>query len=189
MNRSLELTKRIFGAAISLLLIAALAVFILYAKSRVGAREAIAPDLQARLDSLGMLALAGGDVPVSSVILYSGAVIAEGFNTVARDSNAAGHAEINALTDALRTMGLKAFSSLDRDSLILISTFEPCPMCRGALQEYRISRVEYLKAKPVFYLLGTDIRLLFFHWSKEFRGPEALQDSLFARHPSFTRPR
>ncbi|HEX9615089.1 MAG TPA: nucleoside deaminase, partial [Bacteroidota bacterium] len=126
---------------------------------------------------------------VASVILFSGRVIGEGFNTVARDSNAAGHAEINALTDALRTLGMETFSSLDRDSLALVSTFEPCPMCRGALHEYRISRVEYLKPKPVLHVLGTDIRLLFFHWSKEFRGPESLQDSLFARHPTFTASR
>jgi tRNA(Arg) A34 adenosine deaminase TadA len=120
------------------------------------------------------------------VVLYGETMIGEGFNTVKRDSNAAGHAEINALSNAIRNVGWARFSSLDRDSLRLISTFEPCPMCRGALLEYRIRRVEYLKAKPIFSVIATDVRSFLFHWTKQRRGPASLQDSLFVRHPGYT---
>lgn len=136
-----------------------------------------------RLKSLGEKALLSRDVPVASIIIYRDSIIGEGFNTVLRDGNAGGHAEINAISDAIQRLGHTTFSALDRDSLILISTFEPCPMCAGSILEHRIKQVRFLKRKPLTYLLREDLRGIRNRWQWRQLEPEALQDSLFRLHP------
>ncbi len=140
-----------------------------------------------RLMNLGRMALLSRDVPVASILLYRDSIIGEGFNTVLRDGNAGGHAEINAMSDAMRHLGQTMFSALNRDSLILISTFEPCPMCRGAILEHRIKQVQFLKPKPLSYLLREDFRSMRYRWLWRQIEPEALQDSLFLSHPGYKR--
>lgn len=142
----------------------------------------LTPQILEKLSALGEKALRSNDVPVASLLLYSNEIIGEGFNTVIRDSNAGGHAEINAISNALRRLGIEKFSKLNRDSLILISTFEPCVMCRGAILEYNIKRIEFLKNKPITHLLKEDLRSILYQWRRVKREPSALQDSLFHRH-------
>src|SRR5689334_2202358 len=77
--------------------------------------------------------LQSNDVPVGSLLIYSDTILSIGYNTVYRDSNAGGHAEINAISNAIQKIGFEAFSKLDRKKLVLVSTFEPCMMCRGAI--------------------------------------------------------
>ncbi len=138
-----------------------------------------------RLMNLGRMALPSRDVPVASILMYHDSIIGEGFNTVLRDGNAGGHAEINAISDAMQRMGPTMFSALNRDSLLLISTFEPCPMCRGAILEHRIKQVQFLKPKPLSYLLREDFRGMRYRWLWRQIEPEALQDSLFHSHPGY----
>ena len=73
------------------------------------------------------------DVPVGAMLIYNDTILSVGHNSVLLDSNVAGHAEINAINNAIRKTGFVNFSRLDRDKLILVSTFEPCMMCRGAM--------------------------------------------------------
>jgi tRNA(Arg) A34 adenosine deaminase TadA len=127
----------------------------------------------------GHASLASRDVPVGALLFYGDSVIGTGHNTVKRDGNAGGHAEINALSDAMAKIGLDDFNKLDRDSLRIVSTFEPCLMCRGALLEYRIKHVAFLKAKPVTHWLREDLRTLLYQWRREEAGEERVQDSLF----------
>jgi len=143
---------------------------------------AMADTLSRELEALGEQALQSNDVPVSAVLLYGSQVIGSGFNTVLRDGNAGGHAEINAISDAIHRMGVKRFSALNRDSLQLITSFEPCLMCRGAILEYRIDHVSFLKAKPIWYLAKEDLRSLRYEFRRRKLEPEGLQDSLFLRH-------
>jgi tRNA(Arg) A34 adenosine deaminase TadA len=143
----------------------------------------IPPDLVSQLTYLGLQALKSRDVPVAALLLYGDSIIGEGYNTVLRDNNAGGHAEINAISDALHRRGATAFSKLDRDSLLLISTFEPCSMCLGAILEYRVHHVRYLKAKPFLYLFQEELRALLYRLRLQESGPESVQDSLFSFHP------
>ena len=99
------------------------------------------------LATLGDSALQHMDVPVASILLYNDTVIGAGYNTVVALGEAGGHAEINAISSALRSMGRERFDSLDRNNLMLVTTFEPCLMCRGAIVEYRIRNVVFLKQK------------------------------------------
>jgi tRNA(Arg) A34 adenosine deaminase TadA len=87
----------------------------------------------AELSALGATAIGSLVVPVAALLVYQGRIIGRGYNTVRREGNAGGHAEINAISDAMRSLGPEGFDALDRDHLVLLTTFEPCAMCRGAI--------------------------------------------------------
>ncbi len=136
------------------------------------------------LISLGKEALLYNDVPVSALIIYDEQVIGTGFNTVFADTNAAGHAEINAITNAVRNLGWKNFFELDREKLLLISTFEPCPMCIGAIKEYKIKHVDFIKEKSVGYWLKNRLGDFYYELNKR-KIFSDIQDSLFLLHPAY----
>ncbi len=147
------------------------------------AKSDIPREIQNLLIQLGDSAVASGDVPISAVLIYGDKVIGEGYNTVIRDGDAAGHAEINALSSGIRKTGMKSFMKLNRDSLKLISTYEPCPMCRAAMALYRIKKVGFLKYKSLAYRLREDVGSMIFRFREREVGPDSLQDFLFRQHP------
>jgi tRNA(Arg) A34 adenosine deaminase TadA len=130
-------------------------------------------------------ALQSNDAPIASLLLYGNNIIGRGYNTVLRDTNPGGHAEINAISNALRKYSRKDFSLLNRDSLLLISTYEPCLMCRGAILEYNIKHVQFLKGKSLTHWLKEDYRLYRYQWKRIQVEPETLQDSLLHLHPGY----
>lgn len=80
-----------------------------------------------------------GDVPVGAIVLDpDGRIIGEGFNTREVDHDPAGHAEIQALRAAGRTLG-----SSHLDGCTLVVTLEPCTMCAGAIVLARISTLVF----------------------------------------------
>ena len=84
-------------------------------------------------------ALATGDVPVGAVVLSpEGEVIGRGANTRERDADPTGHAEVNALRDASKSVGNNRL-----DGCTLVVTLEPCVMCAGAIGQAGISRLVY----------------------------------------------
>lgn len=94
-------------------------------------------------------AIDSGDYPVSCLILYKNEIIAKGFNTVYNDIDPCGHAEINALKKVFKEYGTKGFDALNKDSLVIISTYEPCLMCKGTFAHYRIENVWFLSSKTL----------------------------------------
>jgi len=166
-------------AGVLLLLIAS------YGQWHLRPSEGIAAEIADSLRSLGLRALASNDVPVAAVVLYGDEIIGKGHNTVHRDSSAGGHAEIEAISGALARVGVEGFKRLNRDSLVLITTFEPCLMCRGAILEYNIKEVIFLKGKPVLHWLREDLRSFRYSWTRKQGGDETLQDSLFRQHPLY----
>ncbi len=145
----------------------------------------LTPKVKQELVSLGIQALQSLDVPVAALLFYGDSLIGRGYNTVVRDGNAGGHAEINAISSAIRKFGLRNFMQLNRDSLWLISSYEPCPMCVGAFVEYNIPKVFFLKSKPLPFLLRQDFQELKYFWSRQSMKNAALQDSLFQLHPKY----
>ncbi len=141
--------------------------------------------IDSTLFSLGKESLPSLDVPIAAIIIYNDSIIGEGYNDVFKNNNAGGHAEINAISNALKKLSYKKFMSLNRDSLFLISTFEPCPMCKGAIQLYRIKNVEFLKDKPISYWWKSSIGDFLYELHKRKVGNEFLQDSLFRMHPIY----
>ncbi len=75
-----------------------------------------------------------GNAAVGSIIVKDGEVIAHGRNLVATDKDVTAHAE----TVALREAG-KATGEVEFPGATLYTTFEPCPMCCGAIMAAGIS--------------------------------------------------
>lgn len=111
---------------------------------------------QSHLDSLISLqdmATQMGEYPVSALIIYKDSIIGAGFNTFRSMNEPMGHAEINAIEDAFQSMHYFDFRALSRDSLVLLTSYEPCSMCKGILIHLDIRKVYYLNPKKISYRL------------------------------------
>lgn len=87
---------------------------------------------------LARLAMAEGEVPVGCVIVRDGAVVGRGRNRRETAQTALGHAELEAIAQACRTLGGWRLAGC-----ALYVTLEPCPMCAGAIVNARIPAVYY----------------------------------------------
>jgi tRNA(Arg) A34 adenosine deaminase TadA len=125
------------------------------------------------------------DVPVGALLLYNDSIVGTGFNTVSRDSVAYGHAEINAISAAIRKYGIERFFQLDRNKLELLTTLEPCQMCKGAIIEYRIKLVKFMKGKDFSYWFNENRWEMLYQFKKSSFGRSASQDSLFRLHKNY----
>jgi len=165
-----------------LIIIAVLLIIILVFKSqiyRVSGRSILVEQHKKELTNLALTSLQSNDLPIGAVLLYNYKIIGRGYNTVALNSNAGGHAVINAISDAIKNVGLTEFSKLNHSSMLLITTMEPCLMCKGALEEYGITDVEFLKENSLLKSLNTSYNDLLYEIHKKKTGETSLQDSLF----------
>jgi tRNA(adenine34) deaminase len=105
------------------------------------------------------LAAAAGDVPVGAVVVRDGEILGRGHNRREADHDPTAHAEILALRDAARLLGMW------RVEATLVVTQEPCPMCAGAIVNARVARLVYGCSNPkagavaTLYQIPTDARL------------------------------
>ncbi len=88
--------------------------------------------------ALAREAAAEGEVPVGCVIVRKGEIVGRGRNRREQHKTALGHAEIEAINDACRSLG-----GWRLWECTLYVTLEPCPMCAGAILSARIPRVVY----------------------------------------------
>ncbi len=79
-----------------------------------------------------------GEVPVGAVVVKDGRVIGEGRNRREAGKNALAHAELEAISQACRTLGTWRLTGCE-----LYVTLEPCPMCTGAVINAHVDRVVY----------------------------------------------
>ena len=84
----------------------------------------------------GMSGGAGG--PFGAVVVRDGVIIGEGWNRVVGTSDPTAHGEVTAIRDACGKLGHFSLEGCD-----IYTTGEPCPMCLGAIQWARISRIYY----------------------------------------------
>jgi len=134
------------------------------------------------LYNLAQHAKVNGDLPISALILYNNTIIGEGYNSVLRDSNAGGHAEINAFNDAINNFGMREFMKMNRDSLTLISTLEPCQMCKGAILNYNIKYVQFIKEKSISNSVSNRYKEFRYQINKKQVSSPELLDTLSKRH-------
>ena len=139
----------------------------------------------ARLLELAERSLDSSDVPVGALLLHNGIIIGEGYNTVLRNAKAGEHAEVNAISNALAAMGMEKFSSLDRASLILVSTFEPCLMCAGAFINYNIQNVYFMEEKEVSFTAKEELRFTRYLLRRKQVKNNNEQAALFEKHPGY----
>jgi tRNA(adenine34) deaminase len=95
-------------------------------------------------------ALALGEVPVGAVVVWGDEIVARAHNLREATADPLGHAELLAIQQAARRLGLWR---LDRATLVV--TLEPCPMCMGAVLQARIPRLVYGAADPKAGAAGT----------------------------------
>jgi tRNA(adenine34) deaminase len=85
--------------------------------------------------SLAREALASGDHPYGTVIVSGQAVLGER-NRVVSTSDPTAHSESMAVRSAAREWGLAGVAGST-----LVTTYEPCPMCLGAIIEAGVGRL------------------------------------------------
>jgi tRNA(adenine34) deaminase len=110
--------------------------------------------MQAALDA-AHAAEAAGEVPVGTVVLFEGALIARGQNRVLRDNDPTAHAEIVALRTAAHAIG-----NYRLNGCTLVSTLEPCAMCAGAMIHARIHRLVFAADDPKAGAAGSVLSVL-----------------------------
>src|SRR5579859_876775 len=79
--------------------------------------------------------LAEGGIPIGSVLVHDGKIIAQGHNCRVQNGSPIDHGEMNCLRNAGRLP-----AAVYRRCTIY-STLSPCPMCSGAVVLYKIPRV------------------------------------------------
>ena len=88
-------------------------------------------------------ALAKREVPIGAVVVVGDRVVGRGHNLVETLADATAHAEMQAITAAMSTIGGKY---LNQSTLYV--TVEPCVMCGGAIAWSQLGRVVYGTADP-----------------------------------------
>lgn len=79
-----------------------------------------------------------GDIPVGTVIVKNGEILAKAHNTREKDNDITSHAEIIAIRNAE-----KLLNNWRLDDCELYVTLEPCPMCGWAILQSRIKSVYF----------------------------------------------
>jgi tRNA(adenine34) deaminase len=93
---------------------------------------------------LAAVAREQGNTPVGSVVVFDGAIIGEGIETLPVGTSITGHAETLACQAALDATGRK-----DLAGAVLYTTAEPCFMCGYVVRQLRVGLVVYAKDTPV----------------------------------------
>ncbi len=96
-----------------------------------------------------------GEVPIGTVIVYDGKIIARGYNRRNSDHNTLAHGEITAIRKACRKLG-----DWRLEGCTLYCTLEPCQMCAGAIVQARMDRVVIGAPGLKFGCGGTLINIL-----------------------------
>jgi tRNA(adenine34) deaminase len=104
--------------------------------------------------ALAEASLARNDVPVGSILVHSGQLIAKGRNRKEETNDPTEHAEIVALRAACHQLG-----SWRLDNCTLYTTLEPCPMCAEAIIQARISKLVFGAYDPLSGAAGSKFNL------------------------------
>lgn len=151
---------------------------------RIFSKKEVSNELKGTLTNLGEQALGSNDVPVAAAIYYYDTLVSVGYNTVYRDGNLGGHAEINALSSAFVRFG-KTFKNVKMERLEVFSTFEPCEMCKGALVQHGVKHVYFEQGKGIFEQAKSTINMSKYEWYKVQFNADSLQEKLFLQHPDY----
>ena len=104
--------------------------------------------------ALAREALDAGEAPVGCVVVQEGRIIGRGRNRRETLHTALGHAEVEALDQACRTLGdWRLYRA------VLYVTLEPCPMCAGAILNARVGELRYGAKDPAAGCCGSVLNL------------------------------
>src|ERR1700684_77407 len=112
----------------------------------------MAPAIQLSLENV----LSGHGGPFGAVVVKDGTIIAEGANQVTSTNDPTAHAEIVAIREACKLLGV-----FDLEGCEIYTSCEPCPMCLGAIYWARLSRVYFGNADADASRIGFDDSLIY----------------------------
>lgn len=116
----------------------------LFAKEHKGAIPATATDKDREfmtqaiklMRQAGVVDKTGG--PFGAIVVKDGEIIGSGGNSVLRDNDPTGHAEMNAMRAACQKVGSPHITGAT-----LYSSCEPCPMCYSTAYWARVGKIYY----------------------------------------------
>jgi guanine deaminase len=94
--------------------------------------------------------------PFGAVVVKDGAIISEGANQVTSTNDPTAHAEVVAIREACKTLGV-----FELEGCEIYTSCEPCPMCMGAIYWARIARVYFANADADASKIGFDDSLIY----------------------------
>ncbi len=106
-------------------------------------RPASDEDFMRKAMRLAERAAEAGEVPVGTVVVFEGKVVARAWNQVEMLKDGTAHAEMLALTQAAAAVGNWRLTGAT-----LYVTKEPCAMCAGAMVNSRLTRLVFGCADP-----------------------------------------
>src|SRR3979411_2034691 len=94
--------------------------------------------------------------PFGAVVVKDGTIVAEGTNQVTSTKDPTAHAEVVAIRDACKKLGV-----FDLEGCEIYTSCEPCPMCLGAIYWARLSRIYFANADADASQIGFDDSLIY----------------------------
>ncbi|HEX6421356.1 MAG TPA: deaminase [Acidimicrobiales bacterium] len=105
--------------------------------------------LLAQAVRLAVVNAAAGQLPFAALVVRDGAVLATGVNTALRDRDPVAHAEVEAVRAACRALGTQHLTGAT-----LVSSCEPCAVCRAVAAVAGIARIVYAAPRELVPDLG-----------------------------------
>lgn len=112
--------------------------------------------LKAAIDLAEQNVCSGRGGPFGAVVVKNGEVIGQGVNLVTSDNDPTAHAEVMAIREACRRLGI-----FDLQGCELFASCEPCPMCLGAVYWARLDRLVYAATRDDAAAAGFDDALIY----------------------------
>ena len=100
--------------------------------------------------------------PFGAVVVKDGAIIAEGANQVTSTNDPTAHAEVCAIRNACKKLGL-----FDLEGCEIYTSCEPCPMCLAAAYWARLDAVYYGSCAADAARAGFDDAFLYAEFRKD----------------------
>jgi len=94
--------------------------------------------------------------PFGAVVVKDGNIVAEGANLVTATNDPTAHAEVLAIREACKKLGV-----FELEGCEIYSSCEPCPMCLGAIYWARLARVFFAGAAADASKIGFDDSLIY----------------------------
>lgn len=105
----------------------------------------------ARAIQLALDNVQSGGGPFGAVIVKDGELISEGTNRVTSSNDPTAHAEVLAIREACRKLGVFHLAGSE-----IYTSCEPCPMCLGAIYWARLDRIYFAGAAADAAEIGFD---------------------------------
>lgn len=94
--------------------------------------------------------------PFGAVVVSNGKIIAEGANQVTTTNDPTAHAEVVAIREACKKLGV-----FDLEGCEIYTSCEPCPMCMAAIYWARLSRVYFANSGADAASAGFDDSMIY----------------------------